>query len=81
MLQKLSLSLFLAISGCASAGITSKPPKLMTCLLDPALAELECYDPITDQKSFLPLSLASKYTCFSINDMQQLLTWIKLVSK
>lgn len=79
MRQRLFLVLFLATTSCA--GIATKPPKLVTCILDPPLAALECHDPIENKDYPLDISFAGQYTCFPIESMQELLTWIKLVAQ
>ena len=79
MRLKAFLALSLAISACSS--VASKPPKLVTCVLDPPSAALDCFDPAENKRYPLDISFAAQYTCFPLESMQELMTWISLVSK
>ncbi len=71
-----SLAMALALSSCATT--QTKPPRLVTCILDPPAGALDCYDPIEDRKYAIDLSFAQNYVCFPADQAKELVLYMRL---
>lgn len=71
MLRKLSLTLLLACSGCATG------PKVTVLVSDPAKGGMESFNENTGKRDFMPYSATDKFVCLTPPDAEALLNYCK----
>jgi len=63
------------LSSCISG------PKVTPCVIDAVTKSGYCAPPDTNEVVVIPVGLMDSYTCYSPDDMQRLLEWIKRQQK